>query len=156
MDPAFPQLYEQPRHIQYATHFPIPQVSDVPAWHFKERKMTLYCCYDYDFSLQLVYTGDISGMITLTAQPSGIVCVIVRGCSWSAAVCVHGCRVSRAFFPLSGSVRFGMAQYVLYHKGALPLSSPGEKRGIFHLHKPEEISAHFIKCLKIQSLLKCM
>lgn len=26
MDPAFPQLYEQPRHIQYATHFPIPQV----------------------------------------------------------------------------------------------------------------------------------
>lgn len=27
MDPAFPQLYEQPRHIQYATHFPIPQVS---------------------------------------------------------------------------------------------------------------------------------
>lgn len=26
MDPAFPQLYDQPRHIQYATHFPIPQV----------------------------------------------------------------------------------------------------------------------------------
>lgn len=26
LDPAFPQLYEQPRHIQYATHFPIPQV----------------------------------------------------------------------------------------------------------------------------------
>ena len=26
MDPAFPQVYEQPRHIQYATHFPIPQV----------------------------------------------------------------------------------------------------------------------------------
>ncbi|KAI4897312.1 hypothetical protein NFI96_034020, partial [Prochilodus magdalenae] len=25
MDPAFPQVYEQPRHIQYATHFPIPQ-----------------------------------------------------------------------------------------------------------------------------------
>lgn len=27
MDPAFPLVYEQPRHIQYATHFPIPQVS---------------------------------------------------------------------------------------------------------------------------------
>jgi len=27
VDPAFPQVYEQPRHIQYATHFPIPQVS---------------------------------------------------------------------------------------------------------------------------------
>lgn len=26
VDPAFPQVYEQPRHIQYATHFPIPQV----------------------------------------------------------------------------------------------------------------------------------
>lgn len=29
MDPAFPQLYDQPRHIQYATHFPIPQVSSL-------------------------------------------------------------------------------------------------------------------------------
>ncbi len=29
MDPAFPQLYEQPRHIQYATHFPIPQVREL-------------------------------------------------------------------------------------------------------------------------------
>lgn len=29
MDPAFPQVYEQPRHIQYATHFPIPQVSEL-------------------------------------------------------------------------------------------------------------------------------
>lgn len=28
MDPAFPLVYEQPRHIQYATHFPIPQVRD--------------------------------------------------------------------------------------------------------------------------------
>lgn len=27
LDPAFPQVYDQPRHIQYATHFPIPQVS---------------------------------------------------------------------------------------------------------------------------------
>jgi hypothetical protein len=27
LDPAFPLVYEQPRHIQYATHFPIPQVS---------------------------------------------------------------------------------------------------------------------------------
>ena len=27
LDPVFPLVYEQPRHIQYATHFPIPQVS---------------------------------------------------------------------------------------------------------------------------------
>lgn len=34
MDPAFPQLYEQPRHIQYATHFPIPQVGAIAALFF--------------------------------------------------------------------------------------------------------------------------
>lgn len=34
LDPTFPQVYEQPRHIQYATHFPIPQVRSIPpiAW----------------------------------------------------------------------------------------------------------------------------
>lgn len=30
LDPTFPQVYEQPRHIQYATHFPIPQVRSIP------------------------------------------------------------------------------------------------------------------------------
>lgn len=35
MDPAFPQLYEQPRHIQYATHFPIPQVRTLTVWYEK-------------------------------------------------------------------------------------------------------------------------
>lgn len=29
LDPTFPQVYEQPRHIQYATHFPIPQVRSI-------------------------------------------------------------------------------------------------------------------------------
>lgn len=38
MDPAFPQLYEQPRHIQYATHFPIPQVRRLL---LKSEKITL-------------------------------------------------------------------------------------------------------------------
>lgn len=37
MDPAFPQLYEQPRHIQYATHFPIPQVRTQSAFKRKSQ-----------------------------------------------------------------------------------------------------------------------
>lgn len=37
MDPAFPQLYEQPRHIQYATHFPIPQVRILTVWLWKQK-----------------------------------------------------------------------------------------------------------------------
>lgn len=37
MDPAFPQLYEQPRHIQYATHFPIPQVRILTVWLWKHK-----------------------------------------------------------------------------------------------------------------------
>lgn len=35
MDPAFPLVYEQPRHIQYATHFPIPQVSTLENFVYK-------------------------------------------------------------------------------------------------------------------------
>lgn len=42
MDPAFPQLYEQPRHIQYATHFPIPQVREHTAWHSKRHLRKLH------------------------------------------------------------------------------------------------------------------
>lgn len=45
MDPAFPQLYEQPRHIQYATHFPIPQVRQPDGW--QERTLA-GCCESTD------------------------------------------------------------------------------------------------------------
>ena len=41
MDPAFPQLYEQPRHIQYATHFPIPQVRALLIWLLKRHPCKL-------------------------------------------------------------------------------------------------------------------
>lgn len=66
MDPAFPQLYEQPRHIQYATHFPIPQVRELTGWHLKRnpRKLTLLGCHEsVEVSLQLVYTAGISAML---------------------------------------------------------------------------------------------
>jgi len=49
MDPAFPQLYEQPRHIQYATHFPIPQVRE----ELMAQKMSHLGCYE-SVSPQLV------------------------------------------------------------------------------------------------------
>lgn len=52
MDPAFPQLYEQPRHIQYATHFPIPQVRELAALH----KITLLGCNSVDVSLHFFFT----------------------------------------------------------------------------------------------------
>ncbi|XP_041847052.1 mediator of RNA polymerase II transcription subunit 12 isoform X4 [Melanotaenia boesemani] len=41
MDPAFPQLYEQPRHIQYATHFPIPQ-EESASHECNQRLVVLY------------------------------------------------------------------------------------------------------------------
>uniref|UniRef100_A0AAQ4S602 Mediator complex subunit 12 n=1 Tax=Gasterosteus aculeatus aculeatus TaxID=481459 RepID=A0AAQ4S602_GASAC len=40
-DPAFPQLYEQPRHIQYATHFPIPQ-EESASHECNQRLVVLY------------------------------------------------------------------------------------------------------------------
>lgn len=52
MDPAFPQLYEQPRHIQYATHFPIPQVRELAALH----KITLLGYNSVDVSLHFFFT----------------------------------------------------------------------------------------------------
>uniref|UniRef100_A0A674MC47 Mediator complex subunit 12 n=1 Tax=Takifugu rubripes TaxID=31033 RepID=A0A674MC47_TAKRU len=41
MDPAFPQLYDQPRHIQYATHFPIPQ-EESSSHECNQRLVVLY------------------------------------------------------------------------------------------------------------------
>ncbi|KAF3838659.1 hypothetical protein F7725_010427 [Dissostichus mawsoni] len=41
LDPAFPQLYEQPRHIQYATHFPIPQ-EESASHECNQRLVVLY------------------------------------------------------------------------------------------------------------------
>uniref|UniRef100_A0A8B9JWH7 Mediator complex subunit 12 n=1 Tax=Astyanax mexicanus TaxID=7994 RepID=A0A8B9JWH7_ASTMX len=41
MDPAFPQVYEQPRHIQYATHFPIPQ-EESASHECNQRQVVLY------------------------------------------------------------------------------------------------------------------
>uniref|UniRef100_A0A1A8SM95 Mediator of RNA polymerase II transcription, subunit 12 homolog n=1 Tax=Nothobranchius rachovii TaxID=451742 RepID=A0A1A8SM95_9TELE len=41
MDPAFPQLYDQPRHIQYATHFPIPQ-EESASHECNQRLVVLY------------------------------------------------------------------------------------------------------------------
>uniref|UniRef100_A0AAR2INR2 Mediator complex subunit Med12 domain-containing protein n=1 Tax=Pygocentrus nattereri TaxID=42514 RepID=A0AAR2INR2_PYGNA len=41
MDPAFPQVYEQPRHIQYATHFPIPQ-EESASHECNQRLVVLY------------------------------------------------------------------------------------------------------------------
>lgn len=64
MDPAFPQLYEQPRHIQYATHFPIPQVRELAAWH----KITLLGCYNsVDVSLHSLDSNLVS-IVRLTCS----------------------------------------------------------------------------------------
>uniref|UniRef100_A0A671R9G5 Mediator of RNA polymerase II transcription subunit 12-like n=1 Tax=Sinocyclocheilus anshuiensis TaxID=1608454 RepID=A0A671R9G5_9TELE len=41
MDPAFPLVYEQPRHIQYATHFPIPQ-EESASHECNQRLVVLY------------------------------------------------------------------------------------------------------------------
>lgn len=46
MDPAFPQLYEQPRHIQYATHFPIPQVRALSVWHLNWNPSKVHFLFD--------------------------------------------------------------------------------------------------------------
>uniref|UniRef100_A0A8C7UTP6 Mediator complex subunit 12 n=1 Tax=Oncorhynchus mykiss TaxID=8022 RepID=A0A8C7UTP6_ONCMY len=40
-DPAFPLVYEQPRHIQYATHFPIPQ-EESASHECNQRLVVLY------------------------------------------------------------------------------------------------------------------
>uniref|UniRef100_A0A8C9TFQ7 Mediator complex subunit 12 n=1 Tax=Scleropages formosus TaxID=113540 RepID=A0A8C9TFQ7_SCLFO len=40
-DPAFPLLYDQPRHIQYATHFPIPQ-EESASHECNQRLVVLY------------------------------------------------------------------------------------------------------------------
>uniref|UniRef100_A0A8C8GF94 Mediator complex subunit Med12 domain-containing protein n=1 Tax=Oncorhynchus tshawytscha TaxID=74940 RepID=A0A8C8GF94_ONCTS len=41
LDPAFPLVYEQPRHIQYATHFPIPQ-EESASHECNQRLVVLY------------------------------------------------------------------------------------------------------------------
>ncbi|GAA6068809.1 mediator of RNA polymerase II transcription subunit 12 isoform X1, partial [Tachysurus ichikawai] len=41
LDPTFPQVYEQPRHIQYATHFPIPQ-EESASHECNQRLVVLY------------------------------------------------------------------------------------------------------------------
>uniref|UniRef100_A0AAY4DLP5 Mediator complex subunit Med12 LCEWAV-domain domain-containing protein n=1 Tax=Denticeps clupeoides TaxID=299321 RepID=A0AAY4DLP5_9TELE len=41
MDPAFPLVYDQPRHIQYATHFPIPQ-EESASHECNQRLVVLY------------------------------------------------------------------------------------------------------------------
>ncbi|CAB1337452.1 unnamed protein product [Coregonus sp. 'balchen'] len=41
LDPVFPLVYEQPRHIQYATHFPIPQ-EESASHECNQRLVVLY------------------------------------------------------------------------------------------------------------------
>ncbi len=87
--------------------------------------------------------------------------------------------VSKASFPLSSIAWFGMAPFIMVPLDQAWVSTAHHtltwwaviyqmhmccaagalchfflQVKIFHLHKPDEIHAHFVKCLKIQSLLK--